>query len=79
MIGCDPAERQTLPWSLFKLDIFGGRLGNRTCNPIIAQARIHFVGQVVATVAGTLGCIAQVPDPIEEALQVALQEALHEE
>ena len=79
VIGYDPAERQTLPWSLFKLDIFGGRLGNRTCNPIIAQARIHFVGQVVAAVAGALGCAAHVPDPIEEALQVALQEALQEE
>ena len=54
--------------------LFGGR---NTTNPLVAQARFHFVGQAFAAMATALGAPADDDDPIECLLNAAQSPTTH--
>ena len=61
-----------MSWSLLRSELFAGRFGNIVLDPAVAQARVHFVGQVFTRAAAVL-----VPPPAvdDDAIGELLQQA----
>ena len=63
--------RHDINWFLFRLELFGGRLGNIDPSISLALARIHYVGKSIGTILSALPNVVTgygVDDPIEDLL-----------